>query len=351
MLSEANEFYIGTLLILYFVTLVGALGLNLQFGTSGIWNFGFAVSIGAGGYASSVLTLGAASESAAQEYVFGASLPFPLPWVAAFAAGAVVSVGMGAVSMRRLRGDYQAIVLLLISVIATRVIQNQKSLFNGNRGLGLIPQPLRSTVDSALAYQRLYLVLVAATGVVAVILVHRITRSPMGRVLRAVRDNPDAADAFGKSPFRSRQSAMAIGGGLGGLSGAMLAGFLTGWSPESWLILTTFVLFTGVILGGPGNVWGVVAGIVLVPIGFRELTRMLPEVGYPGLIEALSLAAVGLLLLIMLWVRPSGLVPERSVRYIRGVGRARPRPLRRVIGSIAHQLTPSRRPMSAELDA
>lgn len=322
MLSQATEFYVGTLLILYLVTLVGALGLNLQFGTTGIWNFGFAVSIGAGGYASSILALGAPTESSPQEYLFGASLPFPFPWAAGFIAGAIVSLGMGAVSMRRLRGDYQAIVLLLISVIATRLVQNQKSLFNGNRGLGLIPQPLRTAVDSSLAYQRLYLLVVAAVAVVTLILVRRITESPMGRVLRAVRDNPDAADAFGKNPFRARQYAMAIGGGLGGLSGAMLSSYITGWSPESWVMLTTFVLFTGVILGGPGNAWGVVAGIVFVPIGFRELTRLLPEVGYPGLVEALSLAAIGLLLLIALWLRPSGVLPERSVKYIRGAGRS-----------------------------
>lgn len=322
-MSAATQFYIATLLILYLITLVGALGLNLQFGSTGIWNFGFAVSIGAGGYVSSLLTLGPASESAVQEYIYGATLPFPFPWLGAFVAGGAVALGMGAVSMRRLRGDYQAIVLLVVSVIATRLVQNHKPLFNGNRGLGLIPQPFRGVVDSPLAYQRLYLAVVAAVALLALFLVRRITRSPMGRILRSIRDNPDAADALGKNPFGVRQSAMAIGGGLGGLSGAMLASYITGWSPESWLMLATFVLFTGIILGGSGNVWGVCFGIALVPIGFREVTRLLPEIGYPGLVEALSLAAIGVLALVVLWLRPHGVLPEKTVVYDRGAGRAK----------------------------
>jgi len=225
--------------------------------------------------------------------------------------------------MRRLRGDYQAIVLLVISVIATRIVQNQKGLFNGGRGLGLIPQPFRSLVESPLDYQRMYVLLTAAIALVVLLGVRRVTRSPMGRLLRAVRDNPDAADALGKDPFRARQWSMTIGGGLGGLSGAMLASYITGWSPQSWLMLATFVLFTGVILGGAGNVWGVVFGIALVPIGFRELTRYLPEIGYPGLIEALSLAAIGVLALAVLWLRPSGVLPETAVHFDRDLGRVR----------------------------
>jgi len=103
-----------------------------------------------------------------------------------------------------------------------------------------------------------------------------------------------------------------------------LASYITGWSPQSWLMLSAFVLFTGIILGGSGNVWGVVFGIALIPIGFREVTRLLPEIGYPGLVEALSLAAIGLLALAVIWLRPRGVLPEKPTLFEYGGGRVHP---------------------------
>jgi branched-chain amino acid transport system permease protein len=129
------------------------------------------------------------------------------------------------------------------------------------------------------------------------------------------------AAALGKDVARLQLLVMAIGGAAGGLSGAMTAQYLTGWNPESWLILVTFTYFTGIILGGAGNALGVAAGIALIPIGLREATRFLPAIGYPGLIEALQWVVIGLLALAVLWLRPAGIVPERVVTYA-ATGRA-----------------------------
>ena len=128
--------------------------------------------------------------------------------------------------------------------------------------------------------------------------------------------------SLGALPAKLRHEAAAdleeaVGGAAAGLAGAMTAQYLTGWNPDSWLMLLTFTYFTGLILGGAGNSLGVALGIALIPIGFREATRFLPTIGYVGLIEALQWVAIGLLALLVLYLKPNGILPERPVRYSR----------------------------------
>jgi branched-chain amino acid transport system permease protein len=111
--------------------------------------------------------------------------------------------------------------------------------------------------------------------------------------------------------------AMVIGGAIGGIGGALSAEYLTGWSTTNWITLVTFTYFTGIILGGAGNNLGVAFGIALIPVGFREITRLLPPIGYPGLIEALQWVAIGILTLLVLYIRPSGIIPEKFIRFDR----------------------------------
>ncbi len=81
MITDALQFYIATLVVLYAITLIAVLGLNLQYGVTGILNFGYAVPIGLGGYVAALLSLGP-PEGTFQTYLFGLGLPFPIPWLA-----------------------------------------------------------------------------------------------------------------------------------------------------------------------------------------------------------------------------------------------------------------------------
>jgi len=339
MIPDAWQFYIATLITLYCIALIAALGLDLQFGTTGILNFGFAISIGLGGYVAALLTLGP-PEGSFQTYLGGLELPFPLPWLAAAAAGALAAWALGWLVLGRLRGDYQAIVLLAVSIIATEVVETQRWLVNGGAGLANIPQPLRDLTGDSLAYGWLYAGLAVVIAAIAFVMARRIVRSPLGRSLRAVRDDPAVAAALGKDVRGLQLRAMLLGGAAGGLSGAMTAQFLTGWNPESWLLLLTFTYFTGIILGGAGNPAGVAIGIALIPIGFREAARFLPPIGYPGLVPALQWVAIGLLALAVLWFRPRGIMPERAIPFGRD---GRPGRERRVSAD------PSRSPAETEL--
>jgi branched-chain amino acid transport system permease protein len=311
--SSAWQFYLTTVLVYLGVDVIACWGLNLQYGYTGILNFAYIVFQSAGAYTYAVLTLGPLQRGGFQQYIAGMSLPFPLPIIAAGVVGGLLSAVIGAVGLRRLRSDYQAMVLLVIGLIATVVITNASGIFNGAAGLSLIPKPLQSDLNLTLVgYQWIYVLLVAVFCVIIYFFVNRITQAPFGRSLRAVRDHEQAAASLGKNVTALRMISFITGGVIAGISGALLVGFISAWSPGSWLYQETFVYFTALIVGGTANNAGAAIGALLVPVAFLEATRFLPQVGRPGLIDALQWVAVGVLTLGFLWFRPRGVLPERK---------------------------------------
>jgi branched-chain amino acid transport system permease protein len=135
--------------------------------------------------------------------------------------------------------------------------------------------------------------------------------------MRAARDNEQAAAALGKNVLALRMTAFVAGGVIAGISGAVFVDFIGAWSPGSWLYPETFVYFTAILVGGTGSNVGVAVGALLVPIGFLEATRYLPNIGYTGFVDALEWVAVGVLALIFLWFWPRGVIPERKRRFPR----------------------------------
>jgi branched-chain amino acid transport system permease protein len=329
--TNAQQYYATLLLVYLGVDIIAALGLNLQFGVTGILNFAFIIFQAVGAYVYALCTLGPPGPgnllgAGFQTYVWGASLPFPIPFVVATLAGAGLSFLVGALILPRLRGDYQAMAFLVVSLIATGVATNQIGLLNGANGLSLVPKPLMAQLGLTLAdYDWFYVGLTAFFCVVSWLVVHRLTTSPLGRALRTVRENEQAALALGKDVRKLRMLAFLIGGGLAGLSGALLVGFISAWAPGSWVYAETFVFITAVIVGGFGSNLGVIIGVLLVPILFGEATRFLPDVGQAGWIDAGQLIVYGVLTLAFLWFRPRGVFPERRVRFARAQLR-KPRP-------------------------
>jgi ABC-type branched-subunit amino acid transport system ATPase component/ABC-type branched-subunit amino acid transport system permease subunit len=311
------SYYISTLAVYFFIDLLLAYALNLQFGWGGIPNFALIMFQAAGAYAAAVVSLGADTGiNAFQRYVFGASWPFPLPLVAATVVGGVLAVVVGSFSLRRIRRDYQAAILLIVALIATGLVTNVVGFVNGSNGLTGVPRPL-SGVLSGLTYDGYQWVYAAWCAVLAFgvyVLMARMGRSGWGRALRAVRDNEDAAATIGLNPAGLRMQAFVLGGMIAGLSGGLLVEFLASWSPAAWGYAETFAVFTAVILGGVGNNWGVALGTLLVQVIFLQLPTFLPQVGYTGLIDALQWVLIGVLWLACLALRPRGLIPERRHR-------------------------------------
>ena len=310
-------YYLTTLAVYAGVDIIACLALNLQFGVSGIVNFSFIVFQAAGAYTAAVLALPPDSQNGGfQQYVFGAQLPFPIPWIAAAVVGGVLSVPVGLVVLRHLRVDYQAIAMLVLSVIANLVITNARPFLNGAAGLSLVPQPLSDRFN---VFSPTYLWAYVAVTFVCCALVffvsQRIVKSPYGRTLRAMREHELAVTALGKNPVVLKMTIFVVGGVIAGLSGAILVGFITIWAPSTWLYPETLILFAAVIVGGRGNNWGALFGAALVPVGFEEATRYLPQFGPPGLVPALQWVAIGLLIIGFLWFRPKGVLPEKPGRF------------------------------------
>ncbi|HEY5092234.1 MAG TPA: branched-chain amino acid ABC transporter permease [Acidimicrobiales bacterium] len=318
-MSSSMQFYISNLLVYLGVDVMACLGLNLQFGVAGVINLAFIVFQAAGAYTAAVLTLGPQSSLGGfQSYIMGSHLPFPLPLIAAAVVGGALSYVVGLIVLRRLRTDYQAMVFLVISLIATTVVTNAAGLFNGSNGLALIPKPLESVLNlSPVNYQWVFVGMTFVCTILVWVVVRRITGSPLGRTLRAVRDNDAAAASLGKNVTQMRLIAFVSGGAIAGLSGGILAQYISAWSPGSWLFPESFVYFSAVIVGGAGNNMGAVVGAALVPVAFLEATRYIPQFGYPGLVDALQWVVVGLLTLAVMWFRPRGVFPERTKRFAR----------------------------------
>jgi branched-chain amino acid transport system permease protein len=299
--------YLGT-------DLLAAWGLNLEFGVAGVVNFAYIVLVAAGAYLYAVFTLGPpAAMGGFQQYIIGARLPV----AAAVALAALICGGLGCLigvtGLKRLRADYQAMVMLVISILATTIIGADTGLFNGNAGLSLIPNPLAS-VDPA--HRGWYYV--AVVGVVCAagyLVLRRFTTGPFGRVLRAVREDEDAAVAVGKNVVGLRLAVQAVGGVYAGLSGALLAGFIGGWSPSAWEYVETLALLTAIIVGGLGNDAGVLLGVVIVPVLILQGVQFLPQIkSAPQLTGDLGWIILGLLTIAFVFARPQGLIPERRPR-------------------------------------
>ena len=317
------SYYLSTVAIYLGVDLLAAWGLNMQFGWAGIPNFAFIIFQAVGAYVTAVLTLGPdTGANSYQHYVLGMQLPFPVPLLAAAAAGAVLSLGIGIIAMARLRRDYQAAVFLLIALIATQVVSGDVGLFNGSNGLAGVPQPLAGPLSSLSLgeYQWAYAGFVGVVCIVTLLFLRRLGRSGWQRALRASRDDEAAASALGLNVAALRLQVFVLGGAIAGLSGGLLVGFITAWSPGGWGYAETFAILTGIILGGVANNWGIFLGTFLVQIIFVEVPSFLPQFGYPGLIDKLEWILIGFMWLTVLLLRPRGIIPER--RYKAGIDAA-----------------------------
>ncbi len=318
-MSTAWQFYIATLVVYVFVYIIAAAGLNLQFGLTGVYNFAFIIFEAAGAYCTAVLSLGSPKAFGGfQSYVLGLDLPFPLPLLASAVVAGALGVGLGALTVRRLRADYLAIVMLVISLIATGLVTDYQGLFNGAAGLALIPQPFASLTSNSIAYDWIFALVAGVICVLVLLAARLMIESPLGRILRAVRENENAAAALGKNVTALRLLVFGVGGAMAGIAGSLLASFTQAWSPSSWFYTETFVLFTALIVGGVGSNLGPVIGAVLVPVVLAEGSRFLPQFGPPTLVPSLEWIAIGVILLAFLWFWPRGIVPEPKRTFAAG---------------------------------
>src|SRR5579859_952201 len=233
------------------------LGLNLLLGLAGVLDLGYALSFGAGAYATAILTN--------RVGVVGASLPQPLDYTSVLGAsvglGALVGVLKGGLA-GRLRGDYLAVATLALGLVGQRVIVNWSSLTGGASGAGAIPPPSLFTLLLAGPTAQYYLVfgMVALAAVLSL----RLIQSRTGRAWRALSDDETAAASAGINVGRYHLLAFVLSSILAGLAGSLYATTFAYVDPDLLAFnISTFTL-TMVILGGAGSVPGAFLGAIAI---------------------------------------------------------------------------------------
>jgi len=297
----------------FFVTFAGiyailALGLNVQWGYTGLFNIGVAAFWGVGSYTTAIFT-----SPPNDAYLGGFALPVVVGWVAAMVTSGILAFLVGIVTLR-LREDYLAIASIGIAEIVRLVFKNEAWLTNGVRGIAGVPRPLERWLGSSGQLFWIYLVVVVALVALLYWLLERARRSPWGRVLRAVREDEAAAAACGKSVVSFRLQAFVAGSMIMGLGGAVYANFVGFVSPEAFdPMYATFLVWVMLIAGGSGNNRGAILGCFIIWViwsGTELLINLYlpPELLARG--SALRLLLVGVLLEVILLTRPAGLLPE-----------------------------------------
>jgi ABC-type branched-subunit amino acid transport system ATPase component/ABC-type branched-subunit amino acid transport system permease subunit len=314
-MSSAVSSYIATLLIYLGVNGIACWALNLQFGVGGVMNFAFIIYQAIGAYITAVLTLPSDKVLADENYILGWHLPWPLPLVGAAVAGALLALAVGSFALRPRRRDFQATVMLVVSIIAATLVSTEQGWFNGNQGLFGIPQPFASSLRLSIAgYDWFFVVLIVVFAAGIWFLTARLAGSPWGRRLRAMRENAEAIESLGTNTRKESLKVYVIGGALGAVSGGLLLEFIAAWSPAAWGTGETFIYFVAIIVGGLGNSFGSLFGAFLVLGVFLELPTFLPQMSNANIEESLQSAFIGVLILVFLWWRPQGIFPERRRR-------------------------------------
>jgi branched-chain amino acid transport system permease protein len=277
-----------------------ALGLNVIFGLAGMINLGLVGFFAVGAYATAQLTV-------------KLHAPMLAGWVAATGLAALLGAGM-AVITARLRGDYLAIVTLGFSEVIRLVASNEIWLTQGTDGISGIPGPGRGVL-SPLQFNLVFAGVVwVVVGVVALLL-GRLSAAPFGRVLRAIREDEMVAAVAGKRVLAFKVQAFAVGAGVLGLAGALYAHYNAYIAPDAFQPLITIYVVLALTAGGTGTMRGAVLGAVLVVAlteGTRFLAGVLPARFSPVQVASLREAVIGVALIFVLYVRPQGLLPERS---------------------------------------
>ncbi|WP_233233143.1 branched-chain amino acid ABC transporter permease [Bordetella sp. LUAb4] len=293
--------YLLTILVVMGIYMLLALALDLQYGFTGLINFGLAGFFGVGAYASALLTLKAGWSPLAS---------FP----AAVALAALLAWPLGRVALR-LRDDYLAIVTLGFSEVVRLVLVQEQWLTNGVQGIPGVPRLGASWGDTGFSTGLLLALLVLAL-IVTVAVLRRITHSPYGRTIQAIRDDEIAVRVLGKEPARFKTQVLMLGAGIAGLSGAFYAHYMTYIVPDQFVPLLTFYIWMAVIMGGVARLSGSVVGAVLLVV-FLEGVRFLRGV-IPGISDAdmgsVQLGVVGLILILFMRWRPQGLFGARGAR-------------------------------------
>ncbi|MFC6954696.1 branched-chain amino acid ABC transporter permease [Halorubellus litoreus] len=292
-----------------------AIGMNMHWGDTGLLNFAHAGFFAVGAYTTTILTTPAADGLLAERTI-GFDLPIVAGIVVATVLAAVVGVVIALTSIR-LEGDYLAMVTLSAAEIVRLLITNESWLTSGAQGIKNIPRPASGAFPLDLGafvagYDLFYLVLVLGLVGGSYAFFERLSASPFGRVLHAIREDEAVPRALGKRTPLFKLKSFGLGAGIAGLAGALWAHFFFAITPTMFLPSLTFSVWAAVIIGGAGSYVGAILGTVFI-VGIRQVTRFLPsDIPLSAELPFIRLMLIGAALILVLYYRPQGLLGDEE---------------------------------------
>ena len=319
-----------------------AIGLNVVVGFAGLLDLGYAAFFAIGAYTYAFL---ASDHLVVTPLAEAIHLPF---WIVLFIGlfvAAAFGIVLGAPTLR-LRGDYLAIVTLGFGEIVPRVFRNLGVWTSGVNGISALDKPqlplwiqgpwsgdTLEVVHDFKIIQPLgfYVIMVLLVGA-CIVLVNNLRLSRIGRAWMAVREDEVAAAAMGVNTVRIKLLAFAIGAAFSGFAGAFYGAKLSLVSPENFGFSVSITILVMIVLGGMGNIPGVIAGAILIYVVIFGLLGALPPLAeewatslglgslvatngdWPGIaqeVQRLRFLIFGLILVLTMLLRPQGLIPSR----------------------------------------
>ncbi|MDR9411955.1 MAG: branched-chain amino acid ABC transporter permease [Haloferacaceae archaeon] len=311
------------------------IGLNLQFGFTGLLNFGHVAFFAAGAYTAAIVSMPPPGTVPGARYMIGLAVPMPAGLLITLAAatlmGGVLAALIG-VSAIRLESHYLAIATFALAGIFYDVLVNERWLTNGTFGMTQVPKPLRATLGAD-AWALAYLLFAAAMLAVVYLLVGRLLEAPFGRVLRGVRESTTAAEMLGKDTDRIKLVAFSLGGAIAGLAGGVYAHYIGSVVTGQFVAGVTFTVWAALLLGGVASHRGAVVGAFIL-VAFQQSTRFItsaydaivaafpdtlgvvltalaaPLPGHPAFLPSVRFMIIGLLFILVIRFRPAGVLGD-----------------------------------------
>ncbi len=277
------------LLVMSCIYAILTLSLNLTVGYAGLFNVGQCAFFGIGAYAAALL-----------------SVKLGMPFLIEIFLSAFITGGFGSIigiPALRLRGDYLALATFGFGVIVFSLFSNWVSLTGGPMGISGIQRPVifGFTFHSLSAYTLLSIGFL----LINVVCVMRLTQSPFGRVLRAMREDEVAALALGKNISRFKTLTFIVGAFFAGIAGSLYAHYISFIDPSSFTTAESFLIFSMVVFGGMESITGSILGAAVL-ILFPESLRF---IGIPTFYAAqIRKIFYGLVLVLIILKRPRGLM-------------------------------------------
>ncbi len=300
---------------------LAAVGLNVHFGLTGLLNFGHASFMGVGAYVTLLLIPHAAGR---EGQITETGLPFLLALVVGIVSAALFGLLLGLPAIR-LRGDYLAIVTIAAAEIFRLLVRDLESVTGGVYGIINFSDSLQkyrpNFIETFVSKYdlnagQIWVGFLSWISIFFVLLLlKRLSSSPWGRALRAVREDEDAVRALGKNAVWLKLQSFMLGAGIAGLSGVFLAFNYGSLQTTLFVPLLTFYVWAIMILGGVGSLSGPIFGSVIFWVIISETDRLAAlifENANGQQLAGVRFVLVGLLIMVLMIFRPSGLLGKKE---------------------------------------